>query len=143
MKALLFDSSTRKLYVAFIVWGLVQGGIQYFILLQIAPRRLADDLGALEVSVLFGGIISAVVFGLLFKIHRWLLTLGFLVVGTLIPSAVIMARIFLYFRTYLDPVTLGIIFFSTICSLPFTLFATALYCLVLLISHRTRAVNAD
>ncbi len=138
MKALLFHWGERKRYIAFIVWGLVQGVIVYLVLFLTFPRDSAPlEVFAIAVSV--GGTLSAVVFGLLLKAPRWLQSVGFLIVAALVPVVAALASQSLFYHrleVYLDPLAVLYVIFWTACTMPFGLLVAVLYFIMWLVSKR-------
>ncbi len=144
MKRLLLSSSARQLYGVLIAWGSLQGIVTYLVMVLVVPigdRSIANAV----ICALGGSAISAVVFGLLLKARVWLQPVGFLVVGALLPYLVMIVwgsldnrRLVVLF----DPLATALTLLWTAYSLPFALFAAALYLSLLRFAKRTQPGNA-
>ncbi len=93
-----------------IVGGLLQGLIAYLILVWLAPQWQGNLLALVSI-VLLGGVISAIVFGLVRQAGHRANLAGFLIVSCLLPPIVVLgADSAHYGRPYFaGPLTLGFI----------------------------------
>ncbi len=130
MWRLLFDSSVRVRYLIFLIDGLAQGALAFLMLLLLIGRHPTADLRLLIICLLSGVTLSAVVFGLMLKTPHWFQSVGFLIVGALIPYlALVTSTSLTYQRLNLlpEPLALMIVFLWTAFVLPFAGLAAVIY----------------
>lgn len=118
----------RTRYLKFIMSGLLQGVISYFVLGWIAHDVLGD-INVFLANILSGVIISALVFGVLLRTPRWLQSLGFIVVGIMLPVAQFEADLIVRFGTLAVPdgLTTLMLVVWTAALLPFSIIIGVIY----------------
>lgn len=141
---MLLFSSVQKLYGAFILWGALQGIVTYLVMILVVPIG-NRTIGNAAIYVLTGSIISAVIFGLLLKVPIWLQSVGFFIVGALLPYAVMIVWASLDYRrpvVQFDPLATLLTLLLTACSMPFALFTAVVYfCIHLILRNRVDIVQ--
>ncbi len=133
----IFSTASRR-YLWFILWGLVDGAVIYFVISETGGASYRGNIRILIPLVLCGGIISAVVFGLLLRFPRGLRAAGFLVVGAITPWLGIIGTSMLYcgcFDMYLSPLTAFAVLLWTAFSLPFSILSAAIYFFIRFLSR--------
>lgn len=145
VKALLLSEwDTWKSYGVFVLWGLAHGVITFVVLIVLLPSRPSVLIISLTICALGGGVLSAIVFGMLFKAPRWLQPLGFVVVGAILPylaACGITSVDHSNLEFLLDPLTMLFTFLWTAYTFPFALAIAVLYLFIYLIRWNTRRIE--
>jgi hypothetical protein len=138
MNSLPIFSSPRMRYVWFIVWGLGDGAVVYFFIAESIGRSARGDIRLAAGCILAGGVISAVVFGILLRCPQVLRAAGFLIVGALTPWLGMAGSHMLYcgcFELFPDPLAVVAILLWTAFSLPLSILSAAVYFFIWFLSR--------
>ncbi len=121
-----------KCYLTLICWGMALGFVAYLFLGINSQGAWWGNLVAVIVSMLTGGILSALVFGVLSRTPLILRSFGFPIVSTLIPFALVIGGNSLFYKTLYvgGPLNILVTLIWAIELLPFSIFSAVVYVLI-------------